>query len=416
MGPIILFDKSFLQSLSVDESVFFDHFFYPVTCPIFYIETLADLEKAVRKGRTPEQEVGIIAQKTPEMHGRPCVHHDQLCISNILGHDIPLNGRIPVAGGKLVESEGKKGVVYEPSPEAEAFSRWQEGDFLSIERKFAKVWRIALNSLDLNAISSGIKAMGINSKTCKSLEEAKQIIDIYLEGTDRPLDRLKLALLTLNVPSEIHNRIIERWKSHGYPALSNYAPYTSYLLSVELFFQIGLAAQLIASERTSNRTDIAYLFYLPFCMIFVSSDKLHKRCAPLFLRDNQSFVWGQDLKADLKNLIEHYQTLPGIEKEKGIMSFAQKPPQDNKYLVTQLWDRHFRTWRNKTENTSIPHDPAEEKEIVESYKKLINESTILKDRLDNDSMDLDMMTIKRKIQRRKGSWWQVPKDLKNSKS
>lgn len=29
MGPIALFDKSFLESLNVDEAVFFDYFFYP---------------------------------------------------------------------------------------------------------------------------------------------------------------------------------------------------------------------------------------------------------------------------------------------------------------------------------------------------------------------------------------------------
>ncbi len=42
MGPITLFDKSFLQSLSIDESVWFDNFFYSVICPIFYVETLAE--------------------------------------------------------------------------------------------------------------------------------------------------------------------------------------------------------------------------------------------------------------------------------------------------------------------------------------------------------------------------------------
>lgn len=61
MGPIALFDKSFIQSLLLDEAVFFDRFFLAVICPVFYVETLADLEKNIRKGRTPEQEVGIIA-------------------------------------------------------------------------------------------------------------------------------------------------------------------------------------------------------------------------------------------------------------------------------------------------------------------------------------------------------------------
>jgi hypothetical protein len=40
-----LFDKSFLQSLSVDDSVWFDQHFMPVVCPVFYVETLADLAK-----------------------------------------------------------------------------------------------------------------------------------------------------------------------------------------------------------------------------------------------------------------------------------------------------------------------------------------------------------------------------------
>jgi hypothetical protein len=46
MGPIALFDKSFLQSLALDESTWFDNFFYPTICPLFYVETLADLSKA----------------------------------------------------------------------------------------------------------------------------------------------------------------------------------------------------------------------------------------------------------------------------------------------------------------------------------------------------------------------------------
>jgi hypothetical protein len=85
MGPIALFDKSFLQSLSLDEAVFFDHFFLPVICPLFYVETLADLEKQVREGQTPEQEVGIIADKVPEMSGYPCAYHLDLGAATLFG-------------------------------------------------------------------------------------------------------------------------------------------------------------------------------------------------------------------------------------------------------------------------------------------------------------------------------------------
>ncbi len=68
MGPVTLFDKSFLQSLTEDESVWFAHYFMPVVCPLFYVETLADLDKDVGGNRTPEKEVSIIARKFPELY------------------------------------------------------------------------------------------------------------------------------------------------------------------------------------------------------------------------------------------------------------------------------------------------------------------------------------------------------------
>src|SRR5882757_390688 len=129
MGPTTLFDKSFLQSLSVDESVWFAHFFYPVVCPLFYVETLADLEKAMRNGRTPEQEVGTIAEKFPEASAAPCPHHMSLAVSDLLGSPVPMTGQIPRDGGRSVEVAGKRGVVYDQSPTEEAFSRWTRGQF-----------------------------------------------------------------------------------------------------------------------------------------------------------------------------------------------------------------------------------------------------------------------------------------------
>jgi hypothetical protein len=81
IGPIALFDKSFIQSLSVDESLWFDQFFHSVVCPIFFVETLADLAKMPRDGRTAEGEVRIIAAKFPEMHGSPCVEFSELSLA-----------------------------------------------------------------------------------------------------------------------------------------------------------------------------------------------------------------------------------------------------------------------------------------------------------------------------------------------
>ena len=111
MGPIALFDKSFLQSLSIDESVGFGHFFTPLICPLFYVETLADLEKAVRAGRTPEQEVGIIARKFPELSDMPNVYHGSAALGELLGHEVPMK-RMPLrAGGRVVTRDGERGIA-----------------------------------------------------------------------------------------------------------------------------------------------------------------------------------------------------------------------------------------------------------------------------------------------------------------
>jgi hypothetical protein len=49
-GPILIFDKSALQALSVDETNWLDNFFLTNITPLFLTETLADLEKEVGTG------------------------------------------------------------------------------------------------------------------------------------------------------------------------------------------------------------------------------------------------------------------------------------------------------------------------------------------------------------------------------
>lgn len=78
MGPVLIFDKSTLQGLSPNEAVWLDNFYLANITPIFFVETLADLEKEVRKGRTPEEVVGSLAYKTPDYSSKPNAHHRHL--------------------------------------------------------------------------------------------------------------------------------------------------------------------------------------------------------------------------------------------------------------------------------------------------------------------------------------------------
>jgi hypothetical protein len=274
MAPIVLFDKSFLQSLTVDESVWFDHFFLAVVSPFFYVETLADLGKSLGRARTPEDEVRIIAEKFPEMHGTPCIFHLELALANLEGYPVPMNGRIPVAGGRPVKAGGRSGVVYDQTPEAKAFSRWQEGNFRDLERDFASVWRGVLSSLPLEEIAKRFLSMGIGGESSRTFADAKVAAVAALTDPSKSSQLADLALTFLGAPSVRRSAVLRRWENSGSADLGTFAPYANFILTVEVFFQIAVAAGLISYARPSNRIDIAYLFYLPFCMVFVSSDRL----------------------------------------------------------------------------------------------------------------------------------------------
>ena len=324
MGPITLFDKSFLQSLSLDEAVWFDAFFMSVICPIFYVETLADLAKTPRN-RTAESEVRIIAQKTPQLSGGPCMFHHAMAVQNLLGADVPMDGRVLRPAGRYVKGGGRTGVVYDESPEMKAYGRWREEQFLNVEHEFAAGWRRTLEEADMDEIAKGLRKMGVDGKSCTSLAQAKSMAQAFVQSSTKAIDRLGTAVEFFQIPRRHHDALIDGWKDRGQPPLARFAPYAAYVLTVEMFFHIAVAARLISPDRPSNRTDIAYLFYLPFCMMFVSSDKLHRRTASLFLRGNREFVWGVDLKGDLKRLNTHFSALPAKEREQGVMRMARHP-------------------------------------------------------------------------------------------
>jgi hypothetical protein len=301
--------------------------------PGFYVETLGDLAKEPTKRGPAEVIVRDIANKFPEWGGSPCGTHIDLAINNLLGNRVELRYQIPRPGGRSVKS----GVVFDQTPAEEAFQRWREGDFHEVERLAAAGWRAALQELDLVAVGKEMQAIGFSPKACKTLAEAKAIADALVNGTDRPRARLALAIAFFRIPQDQHRPIADAWQRAGVRTLAEFAPYAAYALTVEIFFQVALGARLIGGERPSDRTDIAYLFYLPFSMIFVSSDDLHRRTAPLFMRPEQQFVWGIDLKAALKAINEHFLKLPEEEREKGISKFAGSPPPGD--LVADLWDQ-----------------------------------------------------------------------------
>ena len=90
-GPSLIFDKSSLESLNLDEAVLLDNFYSSVITPIFFVECLADLEKNMRSKSTPEQLVGSLADRTPNAAASPFII-STFCVRNSAG-DLICHGR-----------------------------------------------------------------------------------------------------------------------------------------------------------------------------------------------------------------------------------------------------------------------------------------------------------------------------------
>ncbi len=407
---MLIFDKSFLESLNPDEAVWLDNFFLTSITPLFFVETLADLEKNVRKGRTPEDVVGNIAYKTPDMQSHISPHHASILAGALVGHEIPMDGRIFKAGGTLVQLNGQQGVVYKLSPEEEAFQRWQRHEFLDLERQIAKVWRKGVTGWDYSQVYQTFQGLYDTIRKPKSLEDAKHIADTLIELLD-PGKSFILGLALLGFSQTAAKEILDRWKAAGSPALAKFCPYFVYMFSVELFYYLAVGADLISTVRpvnkADNKVDLAYLYYLPFCMIFVSNDKLHERIVPMFLRDDQSFVNGQALKADLAAVDKHFAAFPEEERVKGLFSLASDPPDDRAFLVTRLWDKHLPGWqKRRAEHQKL--SPEAQKTLVDMINRIPEEGRPLSSEPDLKIEDMQYVHITRTMLRKKGKWVRVP--------
>lgn len=432
MGPRTLFDKSFLEMLSKDESVIFDCLFSAIICPVFFAEALADLSKT--GGRTaPEKLVSDIADKTPIMHSYPNVSHHALLESELAGGRLDLRGVPHLAHGKFtLDSSGRKSIIYSESPEADAFSRWQDHKFHEVEKAFAAAWRESLSTAENGKLASIARSVFSIRETPKNLEDAFDIATRSVQMDDQAEKNLVLGCRILGLTNAVSNDAREHWASLGRPPLAECFPYFVHCLKVELFFHIAVDKTLISPDRASNKIDITYLFYLPFCRFFVSNDKLHKRSAALFMNAGQEFVDGAELKADLQAMCGHYTLLTEEIEAEGMFRVAKSPPLGPGSLSTKLWQRaNFGTnggGRASKSATSLesamnPHNDGAGR--PEANPKLLSE---IKERIESMkvgaplqagsglSMDeIDQVAIERKIPLRRGRWRLLPMGIEKEK-
>lgn len=415
MGPIIIFDKSTLQSLSLDESVWLENYYLNVIVPLFYVETLADLSRGTgNDGRQIETIIGELAKKTPVQGSAPNVHHLRLIAGDLLGQKVEMTNRPIISGGKpKMTPDGKVGIHYSTPPEALAMERWNKGQFLEIEKEFAKDWRLALSNLSFDWYIGLIKNIVPTNLKLSSHQDVKKFVDEFVKGKYKQL--IYLALDVLGVPDKSRPPVIERWRKDWLP-FDEFAPYAAYVLRIDLFFYLCMMLGLESKERPSHKIDLAYLYYLPFCHVFVSNDKLHKRIAPLFMEQDQMFVSGFDLKSGLHLIDEHFSQLPDEIKELGTMKFAVYPPKDINSVIHQTWDKYCPAWRKHlgeretNPEAHLPSDP----ELLKKLKYEEENSIPVNLPPDFSSDQAESIVFSRMVAVKKGKWRILPKEVEEA--
>lgn len=404
MGPTLVFDKSFLQSLSVDEAVMLDQMFTCVVTPVFMVETLADLAKEVGPDRPAARAVASLAERTPVAHGHMNTFHQDVAVSDLLGDRATMDHRPAVAGGIPVRVEGKPGVVFEKSPEAQAFERWQEGAFLDVERRFASQWREELGELDLKAVADSYRSIIRKEQRPKNHADARRLAAAIIDAPGQSFRALRMSHDLLDLPADAMREIAAAWRAAGSPPLREYAPFAAHCLEVDLYFVLAMTNGIISDQRPSNRIDVSYLCYLPFARVFVSQDKLHRSAAPLFMTDRQRFVWGPDLKADLNRVNEHFAGLPDEEKAKGLFLLAENPPKDDEGICATLWDLANPGWRKP--RPAIQPLTREQQDDIIRQSKAMRAAALARPPLGfpRRGEDIQHLSIARFIPKTRGSW------------
>jgi hypothetical protein len=414
MGPLIIFDKSALQALSVDESCWLDRFFISNITPLFYVETLADLEKPQKGKRTAAEIVGEIAYKTPVESTVPNTFHESLVLQDLLGNAVPMNQQAVLSGGQTKRDEdGNLIIHFREFPEMAAMQRWQDGKFEEIELEAARGWRNYLKNLNFDSMIEWVGNTISRATRFKSLGEVKKFADDFVHQQDETA--VNFMLQFLEVPSLAWPTVIERHRSTGGPPLAEFAPYASYVLRVDIFFYTCLLMNLLSKERTSNKIDIAYLYYLPFCMAFVSADKLHAKTAPLFSELGQEFVDGLELKESLSALDEHYSQFAEEIERVGIVQYAPYPPKDMDNVVTRLWDKFCTPWRRhddeRRRSGATSRSPVD---LIERLNAVTQQDPT--DEVMAGPREADAMLLEHRVPLRRGKWRVLPPEVESPSS
>jgi hypothetical protein len=236
-----------------------------------------------------------------------------------------------------------RGVLYDSTPEQRLWARWASGSFETNDVETAAVWRNGIDQIDLPAVAALWKQFTLQHfGAAHSQDELISTVDEMLRNPDPQVQRnvLEMTLDLIKAPKDVCRAAFALMAIGEIRSVSEYAPYAASLLRLFLSFAGGLARGFIG-PRPTNYIDLQYLYYAPFCMVFASNDKFHRQMWPAASGKN-TFLWGQDLKDDLRRRIDLRKGMtkskePGATEEHGAIPINSAPS-----VISDVWKAYMR--------------------------------------------------------------------------
>ena len=351
MGLIILLDKSTFNCLNYDEMSVFNRFYFFNITPILIVEVLGDLTKTYKSGGSSAERVKHFANKLYQADSGINMNCYPLIHGSLAGNQPPMMGSIVVDGGKdVTDKDGKKGVYLDMPAEEMALDRWRSGKFLEAEELLSERWRKLTRNIDISKLQKIKWSLPDKIVNSRDIKEIMQTLNEVMAAPEYQADLLKLMLEEFQINQQFASAVFLRWEREQIKNLNTFAPYAFYCLKAFMLFCIALSKNLIG-EKPTNRIDLEYLYYLPFCMVFSSGDKVHNLLAPPLLREDQTFVDGALLKSDLISIFQQWNNLTESQKEEWNRSNRHRPPV-NSYTFS-LWKKHMRMDDNPKPKSAI---------------------------------------------------------------
>ena len=373
MGPFILVDKSFLESLNPEEAMALNRHYCVFLCPVLLREILGNLVKA---NFTPDEALTRVIALAAKADGiSSYVFHDAsvMILADLLHSPVKLQpGALRYGNKEVIGPDGSRGVIIRQTKEELMLQRWTTGLFTEKDLQIAKKHNSELDEYDLPGSQQEMQKLYPENKNVKSLEDIALMYDRRCVTDDLEWVKIKAAGMYVPLSTDEIDTLKTKWETEGRPDFRHFAKYANYCGRVFAIYFLGITAELVlAGKKHKTLIDILYFLYLPFVQIFCSGDNFHRDHFKFFAREDQRFIWGPDLKKDLKNIVSYHKALNEEDRLKYDKEFGSRPPFILNSITRDMWERYCKPWTPGSGNQAAGKTAEEQKATVDYLNGLL---------------------------------------------